>query len=252
MDFDFITDETQRAQAVEAYNNSITSIKDEHKLLMDDEVNGLKSKNAEILDEKKLADKKIKKYEEYNYDAANEALSFLENNKDAQLIKDGKVDELIEKKTSQLSSDHEVAIGEINGQLTEAQQHGTLYENLYKTKMVEDSLREAAIGAKVRNEAITDILLHGRNVFALADDGSVEARDNEGKLRKTIDDKVLTPTNWIEALKKASPHYWPDSVGAGASGGGAGDEGDLTAALNRAASGGNMTEYRRLRKKQQG
>lgn len=250
MEFEFITDEDQRAQAVEAYNNSITSLKDEHKLALDEEVNGLKSSKAEILDEKKALDKKLKEFESYDFDAANEAISFLENNKDAQLIKDGKTDELIEKKLSQLTSDHETTLGELKGELSTAQQHGQLYESLYKTKMVEDSLREAAVGAKVRPEAVTDILLHGRNVFALADDGSVEARDTEGKLRKTVDDKVLTPTNWIEGLKKSSPHYWPDSVGAGATGMGAGDEGDLTAALNKAASSGNMTEYRRIRKKQ--
>ena len=249
--FDFIENEELREQAVEFFNSKVTELKDQHKLKLDEEVNGLKSKNAEILDERKKLEKQVKKYEEYDFDKANEALEFLENNKDAQLIKDGKVDELIAKKVSQLESDHEVAMGEIKNSLTEAQKHGQLYESLYKTKMVEDSLREAAIAAKVRPEAITDILLHGRNIFSLAEDDSVEARDSEGKLRKTIDDKVLTPSNWIEGLKKTSPHYWPDSVGAGARGGGSGDEGDLTAALNRAASSGNMAEYRRLRRKQQ-
>jgi len=249
MEFEFIEDAELRAKVVDAYNNSIMEIKDSHKLAMDEAVNGLRSKNVELLDEKKQTQQKLKKFEEYDFDAANEALDFLKNNKNAQLIKDGKVDELIEKETSTLRSDHETALGELNARLSELQRHGELYESLYKTKMVEDSLREAAIAAKIRPEAITDVLLHGRNIFALAEDGSVEARDTEGKLRKTADDKVLTTSNWIEGLKRTSPHYWPDSLGAGARGGGPGDEGDLTIALNRAAASGNMTEYRRLRKK---
>lgn len=250
--FDFIEDEGLRTQAIEFYNSSITEVKDAHRLELDETVTGLKSKNTELLDEKKQTQNKLKKYEEYDFDAANEAIDFLKNNKNAQLIKDGKVDELIEKETSTLRSDHEAALTELSTELTGLRQHGELYESLYKTKMVEDSLREAAIGAKVRPEAVTDILLHGRNVFALAEDGSVEARDAEGKLRKTVDDKVLTTSNWIEGLKKSSPHYWPDSAGAGARGGGLGDEGDLTSALNKAANSGNMVEYRRLRKKQTG
>jgi len=249
-DFSFIEDKELRKQAEAEYDKSVGDLTDAHKLEMDEAVNGLKSKNTEILDEKKGLQIKLKEFEDFDMEKATEAMEFIENNKDAQLIKDGKVDELIEKKTSQMRSDHEAAIGEMTSNLTTAQKNSTLYEGLYKTKMVEDSLREAAVGAKIRNEAVTDVLLHGRNIFSLADDGSVEARDSEGKLRKTADDKVLTTTNWIEGLKKTSPHYWPDSVGAGAGGGGVGEPGDLTAAMDRAASKGDHAEYRRLRNKQ--
>jgi hypothetical protein len=250
MDWDFITDEAQRNQAIQAYESSIAELKDNFKLELDDAVNGLKSKNAELLDEKKQLQKSVKQYEDFDFDAAKEAMEFLENNKDAQLIKDGKTEELLEKKTSQLRSDHEAELSEINSVLKEEKSRADKYESLFKTKMVEDSLREAAIAAKVRPEAITDILLHGRTIFSLADDDSVEARDKDGKLRKTEDDKVLTPSNWIESLKKVSPHYWPESVGAGAQGGRYGSDDDIQVALAKAAESGNMAEYRRLRAKQ--
>ncbi len=249
MDFDFIIDEEQRAKAIEVYESSVAELKDKFKLQLDEEVSGLKSKNAELLDEKKKIEKKLREFEDFDFDAATEALEFLENNKDAQLIKDGRVEELIEKKTSALRSDHEAIVGELNSKLKEAMSRGDKYENLYRTKMVEDALREAAVKAKVRPEAITDILLHGRNIFSLADDGSIEARGDDGKLLKTEDDKVLTTTNWIESLKKTSPHYWPDSRGVGADGGGIRGD-DLAAAIARAAESGNHAEYRRLRKKQ--
>lgn len=251
MDFDFITDEDQRAKVVEVYNSSIADINDQHKLALDEEVGGLKSKNAELLDEKKKAEAKLKEFDNYDFDAANEALDFIKNNSNAKLIKDGKVDELIEKETSAMRSDHEDAMTEMDGKLTTEIARADLYEGLYKTKMVEDALRDAAVAAKIRPEAITDVLLHGRNIFSLAEDGSVEARDSEGKLRKTSDDKVLTTSNWIEGLKKTSPHYWPSSEGVGAHGGGEGAGDDLAAAIQRAADSGNHAEYRRLRKKQQ-
>lgn len=247
--FEFIQDEELRTKVQETYDNSVKEIGDKHTLTMDEAVSGLKSKNAELLDEKKQVQTKLKEFEDFDMDSAKEAMDFLQNNKDAQMIKDGKVDELIDKKTSQMRSDHEAALGEVTGQLNESNKKAGLYESLYKGKMVDDSLREAAINAKVRPEAVADILLHGRNIFNLADDNSVEARDSEGKLRKTVDDKVLTTTNWIESLKKTSPHYWPDSEGAGARGGGKGGRDDLDAAIIAASEKGDQSEYRRLLQK---
>jgi hypothetical protein len=252
MPFSFIKDEALRTQVESAHNTIVTDLNDKHTADLDDKVSGLKSKNAELLDEKKQIQAKLKTFEDFDMEGAKEAMDFLQNNKDAQMIKDGKVDELIEKKTSQMRSDHEAVLGELNADLTASKQRGDLYEGLYKTTMIDDGLRKAATDAKVRAEAVPDILLHGRSVFQLAEDGTLESRDSEGKLRKTVDDKVLTPANWIEGLKRTSPHYWPNSEGAGARGSqGVGDEGDMTAALARAASSGNMTEYRRLRSKQQ-
>lgn len=249
MPFSFITDETIRTQAIDAHNAAIAELTNAHKLDLDEQTSGLKSKNTELLDEKKQLQKKVKEHETFDFDAAREAMDFLQNNRDAQMIKDGKVDELIDKKTSQLRSDHEARVSELTSSLNEATTRGNTYETLYRTKMIEDGLREAAIAAKVRPEAIPDILLHGRSIFSLADDGSLEARDNEGKLRKTVDDKVLTTTNWIEGLKRTAPHYWPVTVGAGANGG-VMDPSDMTQALENALKKGDMQTYRKLRSKQ--
>lgn len=248
MPFSFITDDAIREQVVTLHNDTVTALTDSHKLEIDEQVTGLKSKNTELLDEKKQLQKKVKEVDGYDFDKANEALAFLENNKDAQLIKDGKGEELIQKRTSQLQSDHEAVLAELNSTLNQTSEKATVFESLYKTKMIDDGLREAAIAADVRKEAINDVLLQGRTIFNLADDMSLESRDAEGKLRKTVDDKVLTTANWIEGLKKTSPHYWPPSVGAGATGGADGGS-DLDAAIAAAAENGDTATYRKLREK---
>lgn len=248
MPFDFITDEAQRAQAIEAHNAVISELENGFKLKLDEETSGLKSKNTELLDEKKGLQKKLKEFEDFDFQAAKEALELVQNNKDVQMIKDGKVEELIQKKTSQLRSDHEAKMGELTTNLNAAIGRGDLFEKLYKTKMIDDGLRDAATAAKVRPEALPDIILHGRSIFSLADDGSLEARDTEGKLRKTTDDKVLTTTNWIEGLKKTAPHYWPVTVGLGAHGSTM-DAGDLTAAMEDALRRNDFETYKKLRAK---
>jgi hypothetical protein len=248
--FDWIEDEEQRAKAIAEHNAAMKKIEDGIAVKIDEAVSGLKSKNAELLDEKKKISETLKNFDNIDAEKARSALQFLEENADAQLIKDGKIDELLAKRTSQLQSDHETLINELTTNLDEANSKGKNFENLYTTKMIEDSLRETAVSAKVIPEAISDVLTRGREVFSLAEDGTLEARGPDGKLLTTGDDKVLMPSNWIEGLKKVSPHYWPPSEGAGANGGtgGAGGE-DTMDALSRAASSNNMVEYRRIREK---
>lgn len=248
--FDFIEDEEQRAKAVEAHNNAITEINDSITVKIDEATTGLKTKNDELLGEKKDIQRKLKVWDGMDFTKVSEAVDFVTNNADVKLIKDGKVDEIIQRETSQLRSDHEAAVSELTTNLSEATTAGATYKGLYETKMIDDTLRDAALGAKVLPAALTDILLRGRNVFSLADDGSVEARDSEGKLAMTDDSKVLTTSNWIESLKKVSPHYWPASEGADAGGGGGGGGNDLSAQITAAADAGDMKLYRKLRDKQ--
>ena len=254
--FEFIVDEEQRAKAIEAHKIQVdeltVTLNKSVQKTVDEAVAGLKTKNDELLTEKKKVQDALKNFDNIDPVKAREALSFLENNHDAQLIKDGKVDELIEKRTSAMKSDHETRVLELSGKLTENEKAALLYRTLYETKMVDDSLREAAVAAKVRPEAIADILLRGRSVFSLATDGTTEARDHEGKLKKTADgEKVLTVTNWVEDMKKSSPHYWPSSEGIGAFGGGSGGGEDLNDQINRSAAKNDMGLYRKLRAKQE-
>ena len=251
--FDFIEDEELRAKAIEAADSEIKEMKESLNQSVQEQINeavaGLKAKNEELIGEKRRIQEVLKNFEDIDPKKAREALQFLENNEDAQLIKDGKIDELIEKRTSQLRSDYEKQLEELQTILGEHSKKAETYESLYKSKVIEDTLREVALSAKVRSEAVSDILLRGKMIFQLGEDGSLEARDNDGNLVKTEDGKILTPTNWIESLKSDAPHYWPQSEGAGFHGKG-GNVGDSNAALIRAAEKGDMKEYRRLREKQ--
>lgn len=251
--FDHIEDKEVRQQAIEAHEAEIKATKEamqaDLETQLEEATSGLKNKNQELLDEKKKIQETLKDFENIDPEKAKEALEFLETNAEAQMIKEGKINELIDRKTSQMKSDHEAALQELQSSLEETSTKAETFETLYKTKMIEDGLREAALKAKVRNEAIDDIILRGSREFSLAQDGTIESRDADGKLKKTLDDKVLTPYNWIEGLKKTSPHYWPDSQGVGARGRFSTDPNDYNAALEDAATSGNIDQFRKLRKK---
>jgi len=247
-DFTFIEDESLRKKAEEAHEASIAEFNKGVDDKINEAISGLKSKNEELLNEKKKIQNALKNFENLDPEKAKEALKFLEENEYAQMLKDGKVDEILEKKTSQMRSDHEAAINELTSKLTETEQSSVLYKTKYETKVIEDNLRAVAIKAGVRKEAVDDILMRGLRIFTLDDSNGIEARDKDGKLVKTKDDKVLTAQLWIEDFKETAPHYFPGSEGAGAHGGGSGKN-DLSIAMQKAADKGDMAEYRRLREK---
>ena len=248
MEFEFIEDMEVRQKAIDAHTASVKSIEESLALKIDEAIKPLKTKNEELIGEKRKIQETLKNFENIDPVKAREALNFLDGNEEAQMIKDGKINDVIEKRVSTLKSDHEAIMKDLSLKLSESEQVATLHKSLYQKKMIEDSLREAAIAAKVRPEALTDILLRGNSIFSLADDGSVEARGKDGKLVKTEDDKVLTTSIWVENLKKSAPHYWPPSAGIDAHGE-SGTSTDIVAAMQRAASKGDMKEYRRLKSK---
>lgn len=250
--FDFITDADLRAKAESEHKKSLESTKNElttaFETRLGEETQGMRAKMDELLNEKKTLAEKFKDITDPQ--AALEALKFINDNADAQLIKDGRVDELIQKKTTALRQEHEATVNELTKQVKELSEGKGKYKGLFQTKVIEDALRDAAIKAGVRMEAVPDVLMRGRGVFSLGSNYEVEARDGKGNLKKTSDDMVLTPVLWINSLKTEAPHYWPGSEGAGASGGGAGGGGDIEEELARLAEKGDMVGYRKLREKQ--
>jgi hypothetical protein len=253
MDFSFIEDETLRAQAEEAYNAEQKANAEDIDAKIAEAVEGLKNKNEELLGEKKTIQERLQKYAEIkDPEEALKALKFINESEEAQMIRDGKFDELLEKRTSNMRLEHDNAITELADKLEEITNSKTKYKSLYQTKIMDDALRDVATKAGVRPEAIPDVLLRANTLFSLGSDGSVEARTSDGKLLKNEDGNVVTPSVWMESLKESSPHYWPSSEGSGARGGNITGDADTTEKLAALAKKGDMQGYRKLRSQMHG
>ncbi|MGH0054346.1 MAG: hypothetical protein ACQ5SW_13225 [Sphaerochaetaceae bacterium] len=255
--FDFIEDESVRTKVEEAHNDQVNILKDdlnnEFQGKLDAEVTGLKSKNDELLGEKKTLQKKLKDFDGIDLEKTRTALDFFENNKDKELFENGQVDELVEKRVSQLVSDHEATTTELQSELKEYKASAEFYKEKYDRKTVQDHIRAEAVAQGVSPEAIPDVLLRSDSIFSVSpqDNETVEARGKDGKLMKTADgEKILNAKNWIEGLKETCPHYWPPSEGAGAygrRGGGATGMSDIDIKMEEAASKGDNDTFRALR-----
>lgn len=252
-DFSFIEDAELR-ERVENENkievDQLTvDLTNSAKSQIEESVKGLKAKNTELLTEKKAIQDNLKQFEGYDPKKIKEASEFYEKNKDAEFLKDGTVEDLIEKKTSQLTSDFEAQINELSENLQNAQKHGMTYQQLFESKVIDDGIRAEALKSGMLPSAVDDAILRGRGIFSLDESKQIEARDADGKLAITEDKKVLNVKNWIEGLKKTSPHYWPQSKSANAYGGGSGDTSDAFARRVAAAEAGDVAAYRKARGK---
>jgi len=248
--FEWIEDEEVRNKAIEEHNSSMKEVKDGVQTQIDEAVSGLKAKNEEILTEKKKLQELADKFKDLDPDKAREALSLINESEYAQMIKDGKIEEVIEKRSSAATAQLKQAIEDLNQQLAEAEKNGSTYKTKFETKVIEDEIRGAAMKAGVRPEALTDVLMRGSTVFSLSEDGQVEARDRQGNLLKNKDKLVVSPSVWVEGLKETAPHYWPESEGAGLSGGDAVSDSDFTKKAAALLAKGDHEGYRKLRAKQ--
>jgi hypothetical protein len=250
--FEFIEDDGLREKAEAALTTKMEELTSSVDEKIDEAVAGLKAKNEELIGEKKSIQERLSEFSDITDPIkAMEALNFLTENEDAKLIKDGKIEEVIEKRTSQLRLDHETALEEFSIKIQDLESSKGKYKSMFQNKIIEDELRAVAAKQGVRMEALSDVLLRGNTVFTLGSDGSVEARDSSGALLKNEKGSVLTPAVWIDGLKDSSPHYWPISEGAGATGK-VGNSTDTLDKLNALAERGDMEGFRKLRAKMMG
>jgi len=259
MDFSWITDPEQRAKTEADYKASLEAE-------IAKEVDGLKSKNATLIEEKRATNDKLAetlaKVDGVDLEKAKEALALLEKTKQKDLLEEGKLEEYVQAQVqtkqreieAKFSSQLDVALQEKDAVSATANK----YESLFKNKIMEDNLREVALksGCKADAEVIRDIVVRGKQVFALTgDETGIEAKNPDGSFKKTFDgDKILTPEAWVDDLKKICPYYFPESSGTGAQGGGSGGGGgssdDLQDQITAAAADGNMELFKKLRNKQ--
>lgn len=233
---------------------------------LETETTGLKTKNAQLLDEKKKFQEQMEKFKDINDPAkALEALEFLTTSEEARMIKEGRFQEVIDAKTKKLVEDYEAKIADVgtnldttvadlNQKLELSQAGESLYKTQYEKKMVGDDFRKIAIAEGVRQEAVEEIVEKALGVFTLSDKDTPEARDKEGNLIKHSDTEILTPNLFVQGLKESHAYFWPESEGAGAqgsgggsgSGSGKGGQSD-TDKLLVLAKAGEMKKYRALR-----
>lgn len=210
MDFDFIEDEEQRAKAVTAYKESIDTIKGGMETQIQEAISALKQKNDDIISEKRTLQEKLDGFKDLNPDEIKIAMEKAKKAEEEKMT----AEERAAKKVSDLKNDHSMILEEMQSKLDSATKNEVEFKNKFEGKVIEDDLRAQAVSAGVRPEAVEDVVMQGRAVFSLGEDGSVEARGADNSLLKNNDGIIMTSKVWMDGMKKDKSYFWPGSTGA--------------------------------------
>lgn len=181
---------------------------------VEEAVAGLKAKNSELLGKLKSANENLARFDGIDPEAVSAMLKRFADDEEAGLIKAGKVDEVLAKRTERMQQANAKALKAEQDARTKAESKAAKLAD----RTLAASIRDAALKAGALPEALDDIALRARLVWRLNDDGDPVAMAGDevvlGKDGKT----PLTPSEWAETLRETAPHLWPKAQGSNALG----------------------------------
>lgn len=182
---------------------------------------GLKATNAALKAEKQALADKAKAFDGLDVDELKTFHAQFKDSEDLKLIKDGKIDEVLARRNAKFLEDASKQAKAAQDAL-EAEK---AKNSKFAQRVLNDSIRAAAINAGVHKHAIEDALLAARMEFTLDDDGNpVQIKDGEvvlGKNGKT----PFSPDEWMAQRMETKPHWFPSGNSGSAPGDGAGGSG---------------------------
>ena len=204
-----------------------------HQEALDQAVSGLKSKNSELLgtikSTKSELDQMKGQFDGLDIDAVKGLLTKVGQDEETKLIAEGKLDEVITRRTERLRGDYDGKLAAEKARADKAE----AFANQFRDKVLADSIRAAALKAGALPEASEDIILRARGSFSLNEHGEAIAVGRDGEVIYGKDGKTpLSPLEWAESLRESAPHLWPRATGAGPTG----DKGGKAAGKKRHVS----------------
>lgn len=147
--------------------------------------------------------------------AVKDLLDRAHKDQEAKMIAEGRIDEVLNKRTENLRRDYEK---QLEFEKERAQKASDFAER-FRERVLADAIRKAAIDAGVHAHAQEDVIYRASSMFKLNEDGNPVALDGEGSVIIGRDgDSPLTPSEWLESIKENTPHWYPQAQGAGPTG----------------------------------
>lgn len=179
---------------------------------------GLKAKNDELLGKMKELQLKSKDFEGLDAVKLKAMMAALNQSEEAQLMADGKLDEVIQKRLDRVTAGYQDKFKDLESQLNESRQNESKYKINLDRNTIRQTIEKVALESGALPNAIDDIVRRASEVFSVDSTGKVAAVDKDGFLLKQ-DGLEITPTRFVDGLKKTSSYYWAASAGGNFKGG---------------------------------
>jgi len=220
---------------------------------VDDATKGLKTTNSDLKTEKKNLQAALDKMPtKEQLESYTKMQSNLDSSEDAKLIAEGKMDEVIARKTERVRIDLEKKFNDSQAELTTTQEKLVNVSGNYANHRIDETIRQAAIASGVSPEAIEDVVLRSVGIFSVDEKGAIVALDAEGHVTTNEAGTPLVPKVFVSDLKEKAPHFWPGSSSGGLGGSGRASDDSLIAAAEKGNVSGFIDQRRaQLKKKRE-
>ncbi len=171
------------------------------------ETGGLKSKNAEILAEKKKVQ-----------DQLNSILAQAEDEADQAALKSGKMDfqALLDKRVNAANATWQERLQAEQSEKEELRKAVEAEKGRLKQFQIKQLIgNEALKNEFFQPTAIDDLINLAGGSWELTDGGELVSRDQHGNVAMGKSGRALTPKEWIESLTQTRPHYFKSMPGSG-------------------------------------
>lgn len=184
-----------------------------HQEALDQEVGGLKSKRDELLEAQRKMKDQLKQFEGIDPERARKLESQLAENEEARLIADGKLDEVLNKRTERMREEYDRKLQEAS----QTADQSKAFADKFRGRVMRDEIRTAAAEVGLVDSAVEDAVYRAGGLFEVNDEGNVVPREDAG-----FDEngKPLTPQAWLESMREKAPHWFPVPEGSQSRGGG--------------------------------
>lgn len=216
---------------------------------VDEAVKGLKDKNAELIkDKKELKDElgSLKsKVDGLDLDAIKVLLDKSNQDEESKLIAEGKIEEVIQKRTEKMREEHEKVLKAEKDRADKAES----YANKFRQSVIQGQIVQAAVEMGALSEATADIAFLAQSQFSLDENGKAVAIDANGEVVIGKDgSNPVTPKEWVEGLRENKPYFWPKANGSGSPGSGTSTKkwSDYTEAERAALARENPAAFKQL------
>lgn len=187
----------------------------------DEQVQGLKAKNNELIQANKDLKTELggikSQLEGVDLNAVKDLLSKAGQDEETKLIAEGKIDEVIQKRTEKMRQDHEKQMAAVTEKAVKAE----AYANQFKQSVVKGQIAQAFSGIGGLAEATDDVTALALSQFAINEHGNAVMIGADGEPIIGKDGtNPLSPKEWVENLKENKPYFFPRANGTSAPGSG--------------------------------
>lgn len=189
------------------------------------EVAGLKAKNTEVILKNKELTDRLAAFGDADPAKLAAMLKHFDNSEEARLMAEGKLDEVIAKRTAKRDADIAAQIAAKDAEVVKAKENASKFN----VRVLHNDIRASA-PPDLHPSALPDVLRHASEVFQLDEEGNVVPKDGAlGKDGKT----PYSPKEWFEDTRQTFPHRFANSNSGSSGFNGSGKGGSKTMARSK-------------------